>query len=157
MKEKYNKLKDIRKERNLTVKEVVTGTGIPMRTYQNYEYCEREIGADALRKLADFYGVTTDYLLGRPDAEPPADPFDNLQTVEEMEADLMKRWLELKPESRMAFMQLLRDVVDADNARKAQAAEPKPNNTDYITVSTTLGEIEDRMKADEDANSKDGA
>ena len=133
------------------MKDFCEAANISINTYQNYEAGKRVPTAEILIKLADFYGVTTDYLLGR---EPAPNPFDNLQTVEEMEADLMKRWLELKPESRMAFMQLLRDVVDA---RKAQAAEPKPNNTDYITVSSTLGEIEDRMKADEDANSKDGA
>ena len=148
-------LKTLRKSNGFTtMQDFCKASGISFSTYQNYETGKRIPTADMLIKLADFYGVTTDYLLGR---EPAPNPFDNLQTVEEMEADLMKRWLELKPESRMAFMQLLRDVVDADNARKAQAAEPKPNNTDYITVSSTLGEIEDRMKADEDANSKDGA
>lgn len=147
-------LKQIREKHGLTKRELCEKTGISERAYLTYEFGEREPKISVIQKLADFYGVTTDYLLGR---EPAPNPFDNLQTVEEMEADLMKRWLELKPESRMAFMQLLRDVVDADNARKAQAAEPKPNNTDYITVSTTLGEIEDQMKADEDANSKDGA
>ncbi len=148
-------LKTLRKSNGFTtMQDFCKASGISFSTYQNYETGKRIPTADMLIKLADFYGVTTDYLLGR---EPAPNPFDNLQTVEEMEADLMKRWLELKPESRMAFMQLLRDVVDADNARKAQAAEPKPNNTDYITVSSTLGEIEDRMKADKDANSKDGA
>ena len=148
-------LKTLRKSNGFTtMQDFCKASGISFSTYQNYETGKRIPTADLLIKLADFYGVTTDYLLGR---EPAPNPFDNLQTVEEMEADLMKRWLELKPESRMAFMQLLRDVVDADNARKAQAAEPKPNNTDYITVSSTLGEIEDRMKADKDANSKDGA
>lgn len=124
MKEKNNNLKGIRKERGLTVKEVVDGTGIPMRTYQNYEYMEREIGAGALQKLADFYGVSTDYLLGRPGAEPPKDPVDNLMTVDEMEADLMKRWIGLKPEARRAFLQVLRDIVHADDERK-QAAEKR--------------------------------
>lgn len=148
-------LKTLRKSNGFTtMQDFCKASGISFSTYQNYETGKRIPTADMLIKLADFYGVTTDYLLGR---EPAQNPFDNLQTVEEMEADLMKRWLELKPESRMAFMQLLRDVVDADNARKKQAAEPKPNNTDYITVSTTLGELEDQMKAEENAKSKDGA
>lgn len=58
-------LKSIRKERNLTIQAVSEGTGIAVRTYQNYEYGKREISADALCKLADFYDVSTDYLLGR--------------------------------------------------------------------------------------------
>lgn len=147
-------LTELRKSKGLSRQKLADNFGISVHTYIKYENGSVKPPYETLCLLADFYGVTTDYLLGR---EPAQNPFDNLQTVEEMEADLMKRWLELKPESRMVFMQLLRDVVDADNARKAQAAEPKPNNTDYITVSSTLGEIEDRMKADKDANSKDGA
>lgn len=147
-------LKKAREKVGLTQAQAAEAIGVSDGTYKNYEQGKREPNGDKMVTIANLFNVTTDYLLGR---EPAQNPFDNLQTVEEMEADLMKRWLELKPESRMVFMQLLRDVVDADNARKAQAAEPKPNNTDYITVSSTLGEIEDRMKADKDANSKDGA
>lgn len=58
-------LKKIRKEKKLTLQAVSNGAGIAPRTYQNYEYGQREISAGALYKLADFYGVTTDYLLGR--------------------------------------------------------------------------------------------
>lgn len=58
-------LKKIRKEKKLTIQAVSDGAGIAPRTYQNYEYGKREISAEALYKLADFYGVTTDYLLGR--------------------------------------------------------------------------------------------
>lgn len=60
-----DQLKKIRKEKKLTIQAVSDGAGIPPRTYQNYEYGKREISAEALYKLADFYGVTTDYLLGR--------------------------------------------------------------------------------------------
>ena len=114
MKEKSNNLKIIRKDRGLTVKEVVDGTGIPMRTYQNYEYMEREIGAGALQKLADFYGVTTDYLLGRPTATPPTDPVDALissKDFDEIEEILLKKYLELPHDARMAVVQFMHEVT----------------------------------------------
>lgn len=125
MKEKSNNLKSIRKERGLTVKEVVDGTGIPMRTYQNYEYMEREIGAGALQKLADFYGVTIDYLLGRPDAKAPADPIASLPTVDEMEKDLFREWLDLDEASRKAFLDILRKIVADDQKRQAEDSRSK--------------------------------
>lgn len=125
MKEKSNNLKSIRKERGLTVKEVVDGTGIPMRTYQNYEYMEREIGAGALQKLADFYGVTTDYLLGRPDAKEPPDPIASLPTVDEMEKDLFREWLGLDEASRKAFLDVLRKIVADDQNRQAEDSRSK--------------------------------
>lgn len=126
MKEKSNNLKIIRKDRGLTVKEVVDGTGIPMRTYQNYEYMEREIGAGALQKLADFYGVTTDYLLGRPTATPPTDPVDALissKDFDEIEEILLKKYLELPHDARMAVVQFMHEVTEEAEKRKAQAAE----------------------------------
>ena len=58
------KLKKLRKERGLTIQAVTEGAGIPLRTYQNYEYGQREISVDALVKLANFYGVSADHLIG---------------------------------------------------------------------------------------------
>ena len=108
MKEKSNNLKSIRKERGLTVKEVVDGTGIPMRTYQNYEYMEREIGAGALQKLADFYHVTTDYLLGRGSI--------GSLTPSQKEALALERWLSLDDGKRAAVLQMMQSCLDAYEA-----------------------------------------
>ena len=115
MKEKNNNLKQIRKERGLTVKEVVDGTGIPMRTYQNYEYMEREIGAGALQKLADFYNVTTDYLLGRPEAKQPEDALERIfseKSFAEIEEELLCSYLQLPHDARMAVVQFLNNVAE---------------------------------------------
>ena len=40
---------------------------IPYRTYRRYETGEREPVASILIKMADFYGVSIDYLVGRTD------------------------------------------------------------------------------------------
>lgn len=46
-------------------KDVAIAIGVPLRTYQRYEYGEGEPQLTTLVKLADFYGVTLDYLAGR--------------------------------------------------------------------------------------------
>ena len=110
--EKSNNLKAIRKMRNLTLKEVVDGTGIPMRTYQNYEYCEREIGASALKKLADFYNVTTDYLLGRDTGEPePMEQLAGQFNMCALEQKILDNYLSLPDDMRCDFMEFLRQSV----------------------------------------------
>lgn len=70
-------LKELRENRHLTKKQVALGVGITDRAYIAYEYGERDVSTDTLCKFADFYGVTTDYLLGR---EKPKEPtaLDNL-------------------------------------------------------------------------------
>ena len=150
MNEKYNNLKKIRKERGLTVKEVVEGAGIPMRTYQNYEYMEREIGAGTLQKLADFYGVTTDYLLGR---EPAPDPFANLGLCEESETDVINKYMSLPPNIRACLMDVLLQLVDA--AKQRQNTQPDGTQGSKLSVSTALGTIEDEIE--KMAMSKGGA
>lgn len=151
MNEKYNNLKKIRKERGLTVKEVVEGAGIPMRTYQNYEYMEREIGAGTLQKLADFYGVTTDYLLGR---EPAPDPFANLGLCEESETDVINKYMSLPPNIRACLMDVLLQLADAAKQRQNAQLEDDTQGSG-LSISTTLGTIED--EAEEMALSKGGA
>lgn len=58
----------IREKNNYTKKEVSEKTGIPYTTYIKYESGERkDVSMQALCKLADFYHVSLDYLLGRED------------------------------------------------------------------------------------------
>ena len=62
-----DRLCEMRKERKQSRKEVSDALGIAERSYQRYENAEREPTASVLVKMADYYGVTTDDLLGRTD------------------------------------------------------------------------------------------
>lgn len=57
----------LRKERHLTQEQVAEETGIVLRSYRRYEMGEREPVASTLIKLANFYHVSIDYLVGRTD------------------------------------------------------------------------------------------
>lgn len=59
------RLKSMRLEKNLKQEEVAKGLEIAVRSYCRYEYGEREPNASVLWRMADFYGVTIDYLVGR--------------------------------------------------------------------------------------------
>ena len=61
-------LKVLRKERKTTKREICEKTGIAVRSYQSYESEERTPSIDVLNKIADYYNVTTDFLLGRSDS-----------------------------------------------------------------------------------------
>ena len=61
------RLRELRKEQNLTQEEAAHGAGIVLRSYRRYEAGEREPVASTLILLADFYHVTIDYLVGRTD------------------------------------------------------------------------------------------
>ena len=55
----------LRQERDLSQKSLVKEMGIALNTYVRYERGEREPDASALVRIADFYGVSIDYLVGR--------------------------------------------------------------------------------------------
>ncbi|MDR0223334.1 MAG: helix-turn-helix domain-containing protein [Oscillospiraceae bacterium] len=55
----------LRKERRLSQKQAAQDLGIAQALLSHYEKGKRECGLDFLVKAADYYGVSTDYLLGR--------------------------------------------------------------------------------------------
>lgn len=62
-----NRLKALRKEKRLKQSDMGTFLGCTSRNYQRLEYGEINVPATTLMVLADYFGVTTDYLLGRSD------------------------------------------------------------------------------------------
>ena len=61
------RLKELRKEKGLTQKEVANILGIHSVTYLHYEKDEREPPLKILAEMATFFGVSADYLLGLTD------------------------------------------------------------------------------------------
>ena len=61
------RLKTLRKERGLKQREMAEICGLKMRGYQQYEYDETYPTVPGLVFLADYFDVSTDYLLGRTD------------------------------------------------------------------------------------------
>ena len=62
-----NNLRKLRKERRLTQIAVQMQTGIEQALLSKYENEERVPPTETLVRLADFYGVSLDYLLYRTD------------------------------------------------------------------------------------------
>ena len=61
------RLKQCRKEKGFTQREVSIYCDISEKTYQNYELMTREPKLDVLLKIADVFHVSLDYLVGRTD------------------------------------------------------------------------------------------
>ena len=61
------RLKELRKEKGLKQTEMAKFIGCTDRNYQKMEYGEINVPGLTLIKLADFFEVTLDYLVGRTD------------------------------------------------------------------------------------------
>ena len=62
-----NRLRQVRKQKGLTLKEVAEDVGIADNTLQQYETEKREPKKETWIKLADYYDVPVVYLMGLPD------------------------------------------------------------------------------------------
>lgn len=63
----YQRIRDMREDRDLSQKQVADALSVTQQAYSNYELGLRDIPTDILIKLADFFGTTTDYILNRTD------------------------------------------------------------------------------------------
>ncbi len=68
-----DRLMEARKRKGLTVRQAAAMLRLPYTTYNNYEKGNREPTGGMICKLAEFYDVTTDYLLGRKEFEANAE------------------------------------------------------------------------------------
>jgi len=61
------RLREIRQERNISVFGLAEKLGVSHASISRWENNQSDITGENLVKVADFFGVTTDYLLGRTD------------------------------------------------------------------------------------------
>ena len=64
----YQRIRDLREDRDLMQEDIANLLNCTQACYSNYENGKRDIPTEVLNKLADFYGVSTDYLLGKESA-----------------------------------------------------------------------------------------
>ncbi len=61
----YQRIRDLREDRDMTQTALSQILHCSQRIYSNYERGEVDIPTEVLIRLADFYDVSVDYLLGR--------------------------------------------------------------------------------------------
>lgn len=105
------RLTSLRKEKKLLQADVANKVGIARATYGAYEQGNRQPDFDTLEKLADFFGVSLDYLLGRTN-------ISALTPQEKDEADFqafsndpsLQKWYKDLPKNREEDLQKLRKM-----------------------------------------------
>ncbi|KOY81276.1 helix-turn-helix transcriptional regulator [Lysinibacillus macroides] len=104
-------LAKLRKERNLSQYTLAELMNLSRGQIANYEQGSREPDFDTLEKFADFFGVSTDYLLGRTEKQ-------NLTIEEQDEAAFqafannptLQKWYKELPESKEEDLEKLRKM-----------------------------------------------
>ena len=65
------RIRDLREDKDLKQKEIADYLMCDQSLYSKYERGERPLPLELADKLADFYGVSVDYLLGRTSTKTP--------------------------------------------------------------------------------------
>lgn len=115
-------LRELRKKKNVTQGDIAKLLGFSTTAYQNYERGINEPSNKSLCILADFYGVTTDYLLGR---EPHTDPIRLLLTQGDTTPAALEKQFEALPEEGKAIvMAVIRALKETRRARQTKEIRP---------------------------------
>lgn len=77
-----SKITDLRSSKNLTRVQLADILDVPMTTLRNYETDAREPGHKFLVKVANYFGVTTDYILENEKSPAPEDAEDLISMEE---------------------------------------------------------------------------
>ena len=85
-----NRLKELRQEQKLSQKEIAQILKVGQTTYSGWETGKFEIDFKNLKKLAEFYNVSIDYILGY-------EPTDNPQSVYHDAMEIINK-LDIKPD-----------------------------------------------------------
>ena len=67
----YRRIRDLREDRDMTQAQMGRILACSQRVYSNYERGDLDIPTAVLIRLADYYDVSVDYLLGRTDNPEP--------------------------------------------------------------------------------------
>lgn len=104
-------LKKLRKESGKTQKQIADVLGLTTVGYNGYETQKREPNIKVLTKLADFYGVSLDYLVGR--------EFKNdLGFLTKKQYEAFKTFLELSEENQNIAFGYISSLNENNNKNK---------------------------------------
>lgn len=97
-----NRLKELRKSKNLTQVELANFIGISQNNYSYWENGKVKIDNQSLKKLSTFYDVSIDYILGNEN--------NNIISRDEIETlDLYKKLTDIEKNKTKGYMQGLLD------------------------------------------------
>jgi len=126
------RLKALRREQNITKRELVSRMPINYSTYANYESGFREPNSEVLQLLATHFGVSLDYLLGFSDNRKKA---DEIAILNEDEHELIMSYRRLDEHGReMVDMVLQKEVERINVVVRPQTSADKPRDESWIVL-----------------------
>lgn len=106
------RIKELREQREIQQKELAIDLGVTQPTISNWELGRKLPSAKLTQKIADYFGVSVDYVLGRDDEKQPIPVTEDGLDEEQME--LVRLFESASPAIRAAALAVLRLAEDRD-------------------------------------------
>lgn len=114
-----NNIKVLREQKKMTQQECATVFGVKLRAWQTYEQGISEPKYEMLCKIADYFNVTLDYLLGRELPPPPTDKLEVLGIEKNVDDDeFMRLYSQLPYEVKQIFVDTMAKLSRAANIER---------------------------------------
>lgn len=141
-----NNIKVLREQKNLTQQECAKIFNVKLRAWQTYEQGISEPKFEILCKIADYFNVSLDYLLGRTTVKYTAteqpDPFAGID-ISAVEKRIIERYTALDENMRAISIELFKQL--------SAALDSTPMKQRHVE---RLGDIEDELRQEEEAKRK---
>lgn len=113
------RLATLRKEKGISQYEFADRIGFSRGQVANYEQGKREPDYETLQKIADFFNVSTDYLLGRTD-NPDLIEEKNKESLLDPELGVFFKEIKNAPEDRQEQLRKIWEIIKSEGNRKPE-------------------------------------
>lgn len=119
-----NRLQELRMKKGCSQADVARFLNVTQQAYSRYERGDHELGYTAIIKLADFFQVSIDYLLGRSDNLGAVSIQSGAPEITPEEKELVQLYRSLSPQFRKMAIDMLHlweQQTAAENGSKKHA------------------------------------
>ena len=114
-----SRIKELRKKRGLMQQRLASELGITQQMLSRYERDVTLIKVDVLKKIAKYFNVTTDYLLGVSDVKRDLQRQMNMNETLDEYYDLVEVYKELDPYDQEMIWSIIQVVKRTSDRRKS--------------------------------------
>ena len=124
----YSIFVELLQRNGVSTYQVSKATGIAQSVFSSWKNGISKPKADKLKKIADYFGVSTDYLLGRDEKAPaPEEPEQEQDAIDAEFADRVSRLSESGREALSRYLDLLLKT-EVDNSPRLKPGDSRLND-----------------------------
>ena len=122
-------LRKLRESHHLQISDVADAIGMSRQGYNNYETGSRNPSLDTIVRLAKFYNVSTDYILGVSDSpDNSVVTQDEIKAIDEKAEKLFQSFLQLPNSTKVSIKHWIENAIPSQSYQMQPASEPKLSN-----------------------------